>query len=303
VSDRPSALLLVNPAARRVRAGYDYERPVRYLRARGWEATLCVPLSPADATAQARTAAARGTTIVLALGGDGTQRDVAEGLIGSNTALAPLPGGTVNILCRELGLPRRLRAALDAHIEGQPTRMDVGLANGRPFLLMASAGWDAAVTASVNPAFKRRAGDIAYIARFLRMAPRLRTTEMRWRSGLMLHERHIAVMVISNTRLYGGRIRPSPGAYANDGLLDVVALCPSGPRSVVSTVARAARSRLSAAPDVEVDCAPALAIETPDIPYQLDGDYAGLTPVAFSVGHLALNVRVPAGALPEILRD
>lgn len=297
-----SATLIINPAARRVAKGFEASRVVSYLERRGLKVTCAEPSSAMEATRSARAAAWRGDALVFALGGDGTLRDVAEGLAGSGTALAALPGGTVNIWCREAWIPRGLRAAVDAHLEGQVVRMDLGCADKRAFLLMASLGWDAAIAHCVSPHLKRRLGDYAYIVEAFRQLPRLRTVHARWRAGLITMDRQLAMMVVSNTRLYGGRVRFTPGSTAVDGLLDVVALCPRSPLDVPRLAAKAMLRRLSKDGAVVSDRLAAMTVETPGIPYQLDGDYAGETPVTFSVDAGALAVSVPAGALPPVLR-
>lgn len=297
----PRATLLVNPAARRVQRGFDPARLHRYLERHTAGTRLAVPTSRAEAVREARLAAERGDDLVFALGGDGTQRDAAEGLAGSETALAALPGGTVNIWCREAGIPKSIRAAAEALLGGQTLRIDLGEANGRPFLLMASLGWDAAVARGVSPGLKRRFGDYAYILQALRMAPGLRSTPARWRSGLMLQERRLAIMVVSNTRIYGGRVRFTPESTATDGLLDIAALCPASLVEVARLAAKVPFQRLTGDAAVVELRAAELTVETPGIPIQLDGDYAGETPVVFSVSPGVLAVRVPGGPLPAVL--
>jgi YegS/Rv2252/BmrU family lipid kinase len=297
------ATLLVNPAARRVARG-PAPAPAavaRYLDGRGVATRLVQPGSPAEAVAAARDSAEAGDDLLFAFGGDGTQRDAAQGLAGSGTALAALPGGTVNIWCIEAGIPARLRAALDAHISGQVTPMDLGFAGGRAFMLMASLGWDAAVARSVSPRLKRRLGTGAYILRALVMAPRFRTVPARWRSGVAVYQGPLAVMVLSITRVYGGRVQFSPGALANDGLLDVVALCPASRPEALRLAVATFRSQLPGASGVLGGRFSALDVETPGIPVQLDGDYVGETPMSFEVLPGALRVSVPAGKLPPVL--
>jgi len=295
-------LLLLNPAARRVASrGFDPGRVARWLDRRGVQVRVAVPASAAAATREAREAADRGDDAVFAVGGDGTLRDVATGLLGSATALAAIPGGTVNIWCKEMGLGQGMRGAFEAHLHGQRVPVDVGMAGERPFLLMASAGWDAAVAASVPPGWKRRLGDAAYVLEGLRRAPSLRPATMRWRAGLVIHEGPTALMVVSNTRLYGGRVRFSPGALANDGLLDVAILAPRTPADAIRLAAKLLAGRLVHDRCAVIVQAPELTIETPGVPLQLDGDPAGETPVTLSVRPGALLASIPAGPLPPVL--
>lgn len=293
--------VIVNRQARGVRPSFDPERLVRYLRRRGLDAALELPGSPLGVTAAAAAAAARGDDAVFVLGGDGTLRDAAEGLAGSNTALAALPGGTVNIWAMEMGIPRKLRAAVDAHLAGQRVRCDVGVANGRRFLLMASAGWDAEAARRVSPGLKRRTGDLAYIASFARLLPRLRLQPVRWRAGIATDDHRIALIVISNTRVYGGRLHFSPRALATDGQLDVTAVCPSGALEVARACFKVAIDRIATDRAVVRLRTQELAIETPGLAVQIDGDYAGETPMRFWVEPRALVASVPPGPLPAVL--
>ena len=80
--------------------------------------------------------AAQSTTFDVAIcaGGDGTQAAVAQALLGKDAALLPLPCGTVNLLCRDLGLSLDIEEALKAGLDGAPRRIDAGLAGKRVFL-------------------------------------------------------------------------------------------------------------------------------------------------------------------------
>jgi YegS/Rv2252/BmrU family lipid kinase len=301
VATRRIATLLVNPHARRVSGRFNPRAVERYLERRGIIVRTVFGESPSATSQVAREAAARGDDLVFAVGGDGTVRDVADGLAGSETALAAVPSGTVNIWCRETGIPSRARGAFDAHVDGQLLHVDLGRANGRPFLLMASLGWDAAVARSVSPFLKRHLGDYAYMLQGALAVPRLRTHEAAWRWGLA-HERHpLAVMVIGNTRIYGGRIEVTPDAVANDGQLDVVALCPPNPLATMRLALRMLRGRLADDPDAVIERVSELTVETPGLPVQLDGDYVAETPMTFTVEPRALLVSIPAGPLPAVL--
>ena len=295
------ATVLVNPAARGVGERFDGARLVRYLGERGVEASVVVPASASEATTRAREAADREHDLLFVVGGDGSMRDAAAGLLGSKTALAAIPAGTVNIWAKETGIPNGIRKALDAHLGGQTVQVDAGQVGGACFLLMAGVGWDAEVTAKVSSKLKRRAGDLAYIAQGALMAPRLRTTMTRWSTPSESFEEPLAWMVLSNTRLYGGRIRFTPDATVDDGELDVLAMCPGGPFEAIRLAGKLAAGKRSDDRLIRFR-APSISIETAGLPIQLDGDYVGETPATFSVAPAALLASVPAGPLTEIFR-
>jgi YegS/Rv2252/BmrU family lipid kinase len=295
------ATLIVNPVAGRA-GEFDAERVAKYVESKGWRVAVHISQSAEDAAEAGARAVALGHQRVLAFGGDGTLRDIGTALIGSGTALAALPGGTVNVWCREAGIPLKMRGAVDAHLSGQVVAVDVGRADGRPFLLMASAGWDAEIARTVNQDLKARLRDHAYTVRTMTYLPRMRTVAARWRAGLEAEDRPLAMMILSNTVLYAGRFRPNPDASPVDGLLDVTALCPKNPWEAARLAYGLARGHLGDDPAALVERVPELTIETPGIPVQLDGDFVGHTPMTFSVEPRALLMSIPGGPLPPILQ-
>ncbi len=115
-------------------------------------------------------AAQDGADVVIALGGDGTINEVANGLVGTDTAAAPLPGGSTNVFARALGYPNDPVAAtdilLDAIEERSQVSAGVGTANGRTFLFHVGFGFDAAVVERVEArgTVKRYAGHPLFVA-------------------------------------------------------------------------------------------------------------------------------------------
>jgi diacylglycerol kinase family enzyme len=120
------------------------------------------------ATELCRQAARDGYDVVVAFGGDGTVNEAANGLVGSNTPLFPLPGGRTNVYCRMLGIPTDVVDATE-HLLGlahdwHPRRVDVGRVNDRYFLFSAGVGLDASVVQRVDahPRLKARVGEWYY---------------------------------------------------------------------------------------------------------------------------------------------
>lgn len=111
------------------------------------------------ATRLAEDAARRGIDGVVVLGGDGTVNEVANGIVGSDCALLPLPGGSTNVFCRTLRLPDdpndAVAHSLAAVEQGLVRPVGVGSANGRYFLFHTGVGFDAAVVEQVE-----RQGDL-----------------------------------------------------------------------------------------------------------------------------------------------
>ena len=293
------ATLLVNPVARGVPRDLDTAELLSYLARRQVRTSVIIPGSAAEATREAARSAERGEDLLFVLGGDGSVRDAALGLAGSETALAAVPAGTVNIWAKEAGIPSGIRRALHAHIYGQSIHMDLGRAAGQVFLLMAGVGWDARIARHVSHRLKRLSGDLAYMAHVALVAPRLRPSRVRWSTPSGEAEHMLAWMILSNSRLYGGKVRLTPDAAVDDGELDVLAFCPETLPDTLRLALKVVRGAREDRRMIRMR-EPALTIETPGLPVQLDGDYVGDTPMAFSSDHRALLVSVPAGPLAPI---
>jgi diacylglycerol kinase (ATP) len=187
----------------------------------------------------AKQAADSGVEVVLAAGGDGTVRAVAEGLRDTKVALALLPAGTGNLLARNLDLPlSHLDASVQTAFTGEDRDIDLGIVEVvRPggeterhaFVVMAGIGLDAKMVANTNPQLKRRVGWLAYvdaIARSLRDAKQLRIT-FRTDGGAEGSMR-AHTLLVGNCGLLPGNVLLLPDAALDDGVFDIVALRPEG---------------------------------------------------------------------------
>lgn len=295
-----TATILVNPTARRLRHGFDAPGAKRFLERRGIAACIAVPESAAAFEREAHRAAERGDDLLFSVGGDGTLRLAAGAIAGSDTALAVIPAGTADVWAKETGIPRRFRAAFEAHATGQRLRADLGRAGSEPFLLLASLGWDADIASHVGGRLKQMLGPGAYVLQGAARVPWMHPAPMRWHDDHGSHEAAVALMVIGNSRLYGGMVSFTPDAVVDDGLLDACILCPGRRGDGARLAAKLGRARLCGDPCTHCARSSRLAIETAGIPLEVDGDVAGYSPVEIRVEPRALLVSVPAGPTPAI---
>jgi diacylglycerol kinase family enzyme len=133
--------LIVNPASGGGRAGTVLPRVRAALARQGLEHHVETTRSIEHARELARAAAAAGETAV-ALGGDGLVGAVAGALAEGDGVLGVLPGGRGNDFARVLGIPRDPEAACAVLAEGEVRALDLGLAGERPFIGIASCGFD-----------------------------------------------------------------------------------------------------------------------------------------------------------------
>ena len=145
-------MLIVNPSASSVTARGRVL--INKALSADHEVTLCETTRRGHATRLAQGAADEGYDVVVVLGGDGTLNEAANGLAGSATALATLPGGSTNVFARTLGLPDDPLDAtvviLEALAGHSIRRIGLGSVNGRRFLFHVGVGFDAAVVADVE---------------------------------------------------------------------------------------------------------------------------------------------------------
>ncbi|MYT19707.1 diacylglycerol kinase, partial [Streptomyces sp. SID7760] len=173
-------------------------------------------------------------SLVVVCGGDGTVRACADVLAGSGIPLAIVPCGTGNLLARNLGLPSAPAAALEEGLSGQAVGLDVGRLEGdgltpTRFVVMAGAGFDAAMVRDASERLKARLGWVAYVVAALRHLrdPRMRLS-IRLDGGAPL-ERRARMVVIGNVGSLQGGLPLLPDARPDSGRLELVLLDPRGP--------------------------------------------------------------------------
>jgi diacylglycerol kinase family enzyme len=206
----------------------------------GWRKSRWLETTPEQPGGeQARQAIADRVDVVLAAGGDGTVRAVAEALRGTDVAVALLPAGTGNLLARNLDMIlTHLADSVDLAFGGTERRIDMGVIElDRPdgsteehaFLVMAGFGLDAKMIANARPELKKRVGWLAYvdaIARALRDTDRVR---MRVRvDGGEERTASVHTLIAGNCGALPGNVLLLPDAEIDDGLFDVVTLRPEG---------------------------------------------------------------------------
>ncbi len=181
------------------------------------------PATAADIVDCVRDAADRGADTVVAVGGDGTQRSVAAGIVGSGTALGVVPGGTVNLLAQVLGLAE-VEQAVAAIIDGSRRAIDVGRCNGDLFVLNNSSGYDATVIAEAARGHKERFGRLSFVRaaisafRLARPTPVVVTID----GSPVFEGRAMSVIVTNVAERSSSDLRIAPDARFDDGVLDVI---------------------------------------------------------------------------------
>lgn len=265
-----------------------------FLRSHGWRVDLWFTQGPGDGSELACKAVEQHADIVIAAGGDGTINDIIQGLVGSETALAVLPTGTVNVWAREMGIPLDAHGARQVLVNGQTRRVDVGCINGRYFLLMVGIGFDGEITQAVDHKPLKRLGVFGYALAILWFGPGYKGFPVVVNNNGVVVKTRALQIFIGNTQLYAGAFKFTWQARLDDGLLD---LCIVRKRSLPGRlivlsdfILRRDQRRMW----VRYDQFTSIQIDTPKpVPYQVDGDSGGHTPATLSIAQGALKVVVP----------
>jgi len=219
----------------------DVRAAVRKIRDEGFPIEVRVTWETGDATRFAREAAEAGHAVVIAGGGDGTVNEVVVGLadaapaINSLPSLAILPLGTANDLARACNIPLDPFAALHLAVTGPTAEVDLGRANQRWFLNLATGGFGAQVTVATPNALKKILGAAAYLVTGITHFTSIRPAQGRFSGPGFNWEGAFLVLAVGNGRQAGGGHQLCPEALLNDGLLDVH-LLPQLPNDELSEV-------------------------------------------------------------------
>ncbi|MPY12121.1 diacylglycerol/lipid kinase family protein [Arthrobacter bussei] len=300
--------LVLNPT--KLQAGATRELVEQACSDAGWERPLILETTVEDpGTGQAQRALDAGADLVIAAGGDGTVRAVAQALAHRPAALGLLPLGTGNLLVRNLGLPYHdIAGCLRIALHGYERRIDAAriiLRNDRthtssehPFLVMGGVGFDASVVADAKQDLKDKLGWLAYSEAGVRHLPGRRRRISISLDGQPPQSRKVRSLLVANCGKLPAGVDFVPDAMIDDGYLDVVVL---SPRSLIGWTLMAAKILLrhrGATPVISYYRAREVTVWSAEpIATQLDGDASGsTTSVTARVDPDALMVRVPAPA-------
>ncbi|KAA5540230.1 protein BmrU [Roseiconus nitratireducens] len=237
--------------------------------------------------------------VVVAAGGDGTLSLVAS-LTRSDTPLIPMPMGTENLLARYFGQSNDAEAVLRTLLASRSFQMDAGMANGRLFLIMASAGFDAEVVRRLHLRRRGHISRLSYLAPILRTIGRYRFPPVRVRcwdeSDELIDDVSVGWAMAFNLPCYAASLRIEPDARSDDGQMDLITF---GGRSVLSGlryIAGIAGGRHRGFADVKRRRVARVRIEAERrVAFQLDGDYAGRLPLEIKVLPKRIRLLLPPG--------
>lgn len=284
--------LIVNPIAGRGRAPQAAAALQRALGQRGVDARLA--LCPTQAALPGLVhAAAEHADLLVAVGGDGTLRDVVRALP-RPLPIAQLPLGTANVLARELALPVEPVALAALVVDGKRRVIDLGRVNGNLFLAMVGVGFDAEIVAGVHAARRgalRQSDYVGHAARaLLRGArPALAIEVDGQRLGGTFQD-----FIVCNTRCYGAHFAFTPAAQVDDGLLNYAGRSRASRVALARFALAAWWKRASAVGSYGIGRRFVVtAADGAALPTQVDGDPGESTPLTVEISAGAATIVAP----------
>jgi diacylglycerol kinase (ATP) len=302
-----NALLIHNPNAGNGGNGRRrlLDQARRILSSNGIEVELAETTGPGHAVEIAQKAVTDGRQLVIACGGDGTLNEVVNGLAtfsnGHRVPLALLPGGTANILAKELDLPWDIPRAAKRLVNGELRDVALGLATPlenpnrkRYFLSVSGAGPDGMIVYSVDLSLKARVGILAYWWQGAREVLRYTFPRFRVRAGDRQLE--ATLVVVGRTKNYGGPFKITDQADLFKDQFECMALTTQSGLRYLSYLPTLWMGNLRKEEDVHFWKAESLVCEPLDakpVYAQVDGEPLARLPIEFSIVPRALKLLVP----------
>ncbi len=230
---------------------------------------------------------------IAVAGGDGTINAVIESILPSEIELGIFPTGTMNLFARELGLPlNKLKECWQVIEKGKKRKVDVFKAGESIFVQVAGVGYDAKIIEETSWENKKKFGRFSYLISAFSVAnqapPAIRVIP---ESGKIIEG---AFVLIGNGALYGPALKLFSEASNDDRLLDVMVFKDQSPTDILRYVSGITLGRAEKTKGIEYVKASRIRVESDiEVPFEVDGELAGVTPIDFFPCDKQLTVFVP----------
>ncbi len=296
---------IVNPKSGCCHSGLQSQLLERYLAANGFEVKANLTKSLEDAAELATEAAVDyNCAVVVAVGGDGTVREVAHGLEGSDKPMLIVPQGTENLLANELGYDHKFETVIKTFEAGYTRNLDLGRANGKCFTCIVGFGYDGDVVAKVHRA---RDGHICHMDYFWPVwrsfwAYKFEPMKVTADGKEIFNDR--GLVFVGNISRYALGLNILHKADYSDGLLDVCIYKCRTHSGLLKHSALTVMKQHWNKPNVVYTQAKNITVtaDSADINTEIDGDPGPGLPVDIEVIPQAVKVLVPENAKPAGLR-
>jgi len=287
-----NALVVANPIAGRGKGEHAATELAEALRNAGIATELFLTKARDDARVRVR-CADPDTDLIVAVGGDGTIGEVMAGLMSDDISVGIMPMGTSNLLGLDLSLPRDVDSVLEVLLAGHTQRIDLSEVNGHVSFLCTGVGIDAATVRALE---KRRTGPISklsYARPLLDCLWNFSKPKLSVEVDGKPIEGTFGLVVACNTIHYASYLKLARDRKLDDGLYEVYLFPSASGLSLLTYAIRGLLGRLPGGGCTMVRATSLRITSDEPVPYQVDGDYRGETPVEFRVTGRQVKLLVP----------
>ena len=214
--------LIINQYAGHKEGAKAVEFVIPYLIKNGYLVEYSFTNHPSHATELAQKASVEGFDLVVAVGGDGTVNEVAQGLIGTNTPMGIIPMGSGNGLARELGISMNMHKSAQTLVNGKNLELDVCKLNEQRFLCTSGIGFDAMIADKMSKAASR--GFLKYVQLVIQESIFFKPLDVRMKIDGVVIQESVFLITFANASQFGNNAYIAPAASMTDGLIDVVVI-------------------------------------------------------------------------------
>jgi diacylglycerol kinase (ATP) len=302
--------MVVNPASDNGRTARRWPQIARAAAARGLDLDVRPTEAAGHATELTRAALNEGAGLIVAVGGDGTVSEVANGFFDGGAAVRPdvelaiVPRGSGCDFVKTFGIPKQVERAAAVAAGGEVRTVDLGRVrftgwDGRPaeriFCNVASAGLTGVAADRVNRSGKPLGATVAFAWGTIVTFVAYRNSRFRVRIDERDLDQVCNNVIVANCRFYASGMKIMPMADPGDGLLDVLVWGDVGKADLALTLHKLYRGTHIGHPKADISRARRITVEPEDpLPIEADGETPGVTPATFEVVPAALRLRVPA---------
>ena len=212
--------LILNPTAGRRKAKRAIPVIKHIFKDRGADFEMGITQRPGEATDLSREASRRDFRIIVAVGGDGTINEVANGIIGSSSILGVIPLGLGNDFASVINMPSNLKQACRVICDGPTREIDVGRINNRYFVNGVGIGFDAWVARESQRIRWFFLPKLIYLLAVIKMLFRYKPVSIKISLADTMLERKVLLIALGNGKSSGGGFLLTPEAKLDDGLID-----------------------------------------------------------------------------------
>jgi diacylglycerol kinase (ATP) len=299
------AKIIVNPVAGAKTTYREWPRIQSLLRQGGLSFDYQYTEGIGHAIELAREAASDGYRFLVAVGGDGTINEVANGVLtatnSESTTMGIVSTGTGNDFIRSIGIPKDYTGACKRLFGSRRSLIDAGLVqyqkNGkqeeRYFINSSGAGFDAEVNEAVDHIPKRLGHTVPFVLGLLKTLPTYKNKDITLTIDGRQESRRVLSVIVSNGAYFGGGMKIAPDAELTDRQLDVITIGDVGKLELLQVFPRVYKGTHVTHPKVRTGKAGRVTVTSPNrILIQADGELLGEGPVTFQILPAALCLAI-----------